>query len=122
MHSYYIPNRSLAVELNSRDKVLYIYKRDERPPSSEEIEEGVLSLIYDLLKCKIDAYGDVYKYIDYYDIGDRLFISSFEDYIIISRVDDPKLLSEFNGKLWDEVLLLDCLKMFLLNERYEPKP
>lgn len=119
---YYIPNRSLVVELNSRDKNIYIYRKDERPPSSEEIEEGVLSLIYDLIKCKIDSYGDVYKFNDFYDIGDRLFICSFEDYLSISRVDDPKLLTEFNGELWDEVLLLDCLKMFLLNERYEPKP
>ena len=120
MRLYYITNRSLAVELNSRDNNIYIYRKDERPPSSEEIEEGVLSLIYDLLKCKIEnRVGDVYKYNDYYDIGDRLFISSFEDYLLISRVDDPKLLSEFNGSIWDEVLLLDCLKMFLLNERYE---
>lgn len=116
---YYVPDRCLVIELNSIYKNIYIYRKDERPPSSEDIEEGVLSLIYDLLKCKIDSYGDVYKYNDYYDIGDRLFISSFEDYLLISRVDDPKLLSEFNGSLWDEVLLLDCLKMFLLNVRYE---
>lgn len=117
---YYIPNRSLVVELNSNDKVFYIYKRENRPPSSEDIEEGCLSLIYDLLKCKIEnGVGDVYKFNDYYDIGGYLFICIFEDYLSVSRVDDPKLLSEFNGSIWDEVLLLDCLKMFLLNERYE---
>ena len=118
---YYIPNRSLAVELNSRDNNIYIYRKDERPPSSEEIEEGVLSLIYDLLKCKIEnRVGDVYKFSDYYDIGGYLFICFVSDYLYISRVDDPKLLSEFNGDLWDEVQLLDDLKTFLLNERYEP--
>ena len=123
MRLYYITNRSLAVELNSRDNNIYIYRKDERPPSSEEIEEVVLSLIYDLLKCKIEnRVGDVYKFSDYYDIGGYLFICFGSDYLYISRGDDPKLLSEFHGKIWDEVHLIDCLKLFLLNERYEPKP
>lgn len=114
---YYIPNRSLVVELNSKDKVLYIYKRENRPPSSEEIEESCLSLIYDLLKCKIEnGVGDVYKFNDYYDIGDYLFICIFEDYLSVSRVDDSKLLSEFKGSLYDEVFLINDLRRFILNE------
>ena len=123
MRLYYITSRSLAVELNSRDKNIYIYRKDERPPSSVSSEEGVLSLIYDLLKCKIEnRVGDVYKFSDYYDIGGYLFICLGSDYLYISRVEDLKLLSEFNGKIWDEGHLLDCIKMFLLNERYESKP
>ena len=122
---YYIPNRGLIIELNSRYKELSIYRAKKGRPSSEEIkeiEEGVLSLIYNLLEAKITDGSDIYMFNGYYDIGDYLFLQLEEDFIGITRVNDPKLLRDFNGDLWDEVLLLDCLKMFLLNERYEPKP
>lgn len=113
---YYVPDRCLAIELNSRDGNIYIYRKDERPPSSEEIEEGVLSLIYNLLEAKINNGYDVYTFEGYYDIGGYLFLQFVEDYIGITRVEDPKLLRDFNGSLCDEGLLLDDLKTFLLNE------
>ena len=122
---YYVPDRCLVIELNSRYKELSIYRDKKGRPSSEEIkeiEEDVLSLIYDLLEAKIKDGSDIYMFNGYYDIGDYLFLQLEEDFIGITRVNDPKLLRDFNGDLWDEVLLLDCLKMFLLNERHEPKP
>ena len=75
-----------------------------------------------MLEAKIKDGSDIYMFNGYYDIGDYLFLQLEEDFIGITRVNDPKLLRDFNGDLWDEVLLLDCIKTFLLNERYEPKP
>lgn len=122
---YYVPNRGLIIELDYRYKNLNIYKAKKGRPfplEIEEIEEGVLSLIYNLLEAKINNGSDIYMFNGYYDIGDYLFLQLEEDFIGITRVNDPKLLRDFNGDLWDEVLLLDCIKTFLLNERYEPKP
>lgn len=116
---YYVPNRGLIIELDSRYKNLNIYKAKKGRPfplEIEEIEEGVLSLIYNLLEAKINNGYDVYTFEGYYDIGGSLFLQFVEDYIGITRVEDPKLLRDFNGSLCDEGLLLDDLKTFLLNE------
>ena len=101
---YYIPNRGLVIELDCRYKRLNIYRAKKGQPSSvaiEEIEEGVLSLIYNLLEAKINNGYDVYTFEGYYDIGGYLFLQFVEDYIGITRVEDPKLLRDFKRVIWD---------------------